>query len=322
MFEIWVDEGHGGADSGAVGGGFKEDDRNLALGNEVVRLSKIQGWDVKRTRSTDTFVMLTDRYKKANAATSDVFVGIHHDWTGGRQAVIYPKGADGRASKSMRLADFVNESIDALAPTTSIIYADRRGLAVLNGTNMPAVIIEAARVQDPYNVTGMAEAIVKGICRYFGVPYVITRPTVTRPPAVKVMYVTASALNIRTGPSTRFRVVGRYKKGDTVGVVKNVGSWRKLATGDYVHGAYLSATKPAAPAPKPAAPAPKPKPTGKTARVVNCSFLNVRSSASMKGKVVGVLKAGQKVSVGPTKNGWTQVLSPYKGYAGAKFLKS
>lgn len=166
--KLWVDEGHGGADSGAVGGGYKEDSRNLTLGNEIERLARLRGWAVMSTRDIDIFVELATRYTRANAMPADVMVSIHHDWIGGRQAVIYPDSNDAREVKSSRLSDVINDRIDALAPTTSIIYADRRGLAVLRGTKMPAAIIEVARVQDPYNVSAMAQAIVNGIAVFMG----------------------------------------------------------------------------------------------------------------------------------------------------------
>lgn len=181
---LWVDEGHGGADSGAVGGGKKEDTRNLTLGTRVEALAKIQGWSVSSTRSKDVAAALSARYTKANAYNADVFVSIHHDWTKGQQAVIYPKNHD--VASSRRLADVINNRIDPLAPTAGDIYADRRGLAVLKGTDMPAVIIEASRVQDSYDVAKMAEAIVRGICDYLKTPYHTTKPVVA-PAPVKYM---------------------------------------------------------------------------------------------------------------------------------------
>lgn len=171
-FLLVVDDGHGGADSGAVSGAIKEDDRNLLLGRAVSAAAKAQGWRVLTTRDSDKFIELADRYEAANEAGAQAFVSLHHDWKLGEQAVIYPNSNDKREAASQRLADAISGHIDRLAPTASKTYADKRGLAVLRGTKMAAVIVEASRIQDPYEVAAMAEAIVRGICEYHGVEYV------------------------------------------------------------------------------------------------------------------------------------------------------
>ena len=185
---LWVDEGHGGADSGAVGGGKVEDARNLSLGEAVEAIARLQGWQVESTREKDIFVTLQERYKDANAYHADVFVSIHHDWIKGEQAVIFANQHD--VANSKRLADHINRQIDPILPNlpNGGIYGDRRGLAVLKGTNMPAVIVEASRVQDVYSVHAMADAIVKGICSYKGVPFrdsgVAPKPPAPKPKPV------------------------------------------------------------------------------------------------------------------------------------------
>ena len=318
MIELWIDEGHGGRDPGVVSGDRQEKTLNLALSHETNRLAKVQGWDVKRTRSTDVFVSINDRWRRANAEGADVFISLHHDWTAGRQAVIFPKGTGTRVTQSSRLATAISKRIEHLAPTDSVARVDNRGLGVLNHTTMPAVLIEVSRVQDTYSVAAMAEGIVRGICDYMGLPFVVTRPP-AKPVAPQTMFVTASSLNVRSGPSTEFRVVRQLARGASVSVTDNIGAWRRIGVGNYVHGSFLSTARPAVPvAPSPVAT----RPAGRAARVVNASFLNVRATASMKGRIVGVLRAGQHVTAGPTKDGWTQILTPHKGWAGSRFLEN
>ena len=110
---------------------------------------------------------------KANSFGADAFVSIHHDWTGGQQAVIYANSDDARETTSLRLADAINSRIVQVADTfpEGGIYADRRGLAVLKGTTMPAAIVEASRVHDDYTLGIMAAAVVEGIAAFFGVPF-------------------------------------------------------------------------------------------------------------------------------------------------------
>jgi N-acetylmuramoyl-L-alanine amidase len=179
---LWTDTGHMGADSGVVDGKQIEVKRNDKLADAVEALARVQGWTVGSTNEKDYTISLSDRYRAANAFGADVFVSLHHDWDEGTQAVIYPKNHD--VTQSRRLADYINRRIDPLAPTAGKIYADRRGLAVLNGTDMPACIIEASRIQDSYDVGKMAEAIIRGICDYRGLPF---RASLVAPPALPVV---------------------------------------------------------------------------------------------------------------------------------------
>lgn len=181
---LHVDEGHGGADSGAVSGSTHEDDLNLGVGHEVARFGAAQGWDIERTRSVDTFATLAARYGEANADKSDAFVSIHHDWKRGEQAVIYANSNDAREVKSRILADFINRRINK--PRDGIpnggIYADRRGLAVLKGTRMPAVIVEVARVVDRVDAKVAGRLIVMGICDFLGLTFVEPGAAKPKPP--------------------------------------------------------------------------------------------------------------------------------------------
>ena len=83
---IVVDPGHGGKDAGAVRGKYREKDWNLSVGNELARLLKKGGFDVKVTRSTDTFIPLGNRAKISNEFKADLFVSIHTNATKNKNA--------------------------------------------------------------------------------------------------------------------------------------------------------------------------------------------------------------------------------------------
>lgn len=83
---IVVDPGHGGKDAGAVRGKYREKDWNLAVGNELARLLKKGGYDVKITRSTDVFIALGERAKISNEFKADLFVSIHTNATKNKNA--------------------------------------------------------------------------------------------------------------------------------------------------------------------------------------------------------------------------------------------
>ncbi|MFC7393448.1 SH3 domain-containing protein [Scopulibacillus cellulosilyticus] len=65
----------------------------------------------------------------------------------------------------------------------------------------------------------------------------------------KTKYVTASALNVRSGPSTKYKVVTVIKKDQSVKVTQTSGSWDKVIVGSktgWASGKYLTTKKPAA----------------------------------------------------------------------------
>ncbi len=74
---IVIDAGHGGHDSGAVGGGKKEKDLVLQIAKRVARLLKNRGHPVYMTRTTDRFLKLSERTKIADRKKAMVFLSIH-----------------------------------------------------------------------------------------------------------------------------------------------------------------------------------------------------------------------------------------------------
>lgn len=75
---------------------------------------------------------------------------------------------------------------------------------------------------------------------------------VSATPAAAAEYtVTASRLNVRTGPSTRYRVIGQLSRGQRVNTTGASGAWRKIRFAGrdaWVHGGYLRGS--GAPAPQ------------------------------------------------------------------------
>lgn len=74
---LWVDAGHGGTDSGAVGpNGLKEKD--VVLSVAMLLGAELAGdFNVQYSRKTDVFVSLSERARLANAAGADAFISIH-----------------------------------------------------------------------------------------------------------------------------------------------------------------------------------------------------------------------------------------------------
>lgn len=79
MFKLYLDPGHGGTDSGAIGNGLLEKDLTLdiALRIRSLLLNNYENVDVKMSRETDVFVSLTERTNAANTWQANYFLSIH-----------------------------------------------------------------------------------------------------------------------------------------------------------------------------------------------------------------------------------------------------
>ncbi|RLA68210.1 MAG: N-acetylmuramoyl-L-alanine amidase [Epsilonproteobacteria bacterium] len=74
---IVIDAGHGGHDSGAIGGGKREKDVVLQIAKRLEKKLKKKGYSVHMTRSKDKFLKLPQRTKIADQKNAIVFVSIH-----------------------------------------------------------------------------------------------------------------------------------------------------------------------------------------------------------------------------------------------------
>ncbi|OPX47419.1 SH3 domain-containing protein [Clostridium thermobutyricum] len=141
--------------------------------------------------------------------------------------------------------------------------------------------------------------------------------------------VTASALNVRSGAGTSYKVIGSLKNGSTVTVVETKNGWHKIKYGSsygYVSSSYIKinstisngSTNNSGNTAKPPSNSGSTQKTGK----VTASALNVRSGAGTSYKVIGSLKNGSTVTVVETKNGWYKIKygSSY-GYVSSSYIK-
>ena len=74
---IVIDAGHGGHDSGAVGGGKREKDLVLQIAKRLEKQLKKRGHPVYMTRKKDRFLKLPQRTKVADRKKAVIFVSIH-----------------------------------------------------------------------------------------------------------------------------------------------------------------------------------------------------------------------------------------------------
>lgn len=209
---IVLDPGHGGYDSGAKGAeGVLEKQVTLALARQVAH-SCGNPYRMVLTRSDDYSLEIPDRTAVANGHDADLFISIHtggsyrhqtqglsvyyHQMpasppepgiTGGPEpAASSPDPAapipwdrlqERHLASSKQLATSVHRHlVRHLGPAEDRLEA--LPLAVLQGADMPAVLVEvgyvthpatAAAFQDNAYVTGIAEAICGGIDEFFAI---------------------------------------------------------------------------------------------------------------------------------------------------------
>lgn len=144
-----------------------------------------------------------------------------------------------------------------------------------------------------------------------------TTPSTT---SSKTVYITASALNVRSGPGTSYGVVGGLSKGKSATVVGTSGSWYKIKYGSgygYISSKYTSSSAVDSDSGSSS--------TTSSSKTMYCtvSGLNVRSGKGTSYASKGTLSYGQQVSVVNTSSYWYKIKygSGY-GYVGSSYLSS
>jgi len=178
MKRIVLDPGHGGQDSGAVGGGLRESDVVLSIAYKVRDILK-HSFDVYMTRDSDTFVSLNYRSSYANnLGDVDAFVSIHCNSASSTSAtgweIFTSKGDTGDADK---LAASIGKQYTSRFPELPARGLKEANFSVLQYTNMSAVLVECCFLSNAEEAKWIssdeiqqqhAEAIADGIIDHFG----------------------------------------------------------------------------------------------------------------------------------------------------------
>jgi N-acetylmuramoyl-L-alanine amidase len=79
LYHIVLDPGHGGKDPGARNRALRLDEKNLTLdlARRLQRRLEARGYRVTLTRTTDTFLSLSERAAMANRLRADLFISLH-----------------------------------------------------------------------------------------------------------------------------------------------------------------------------------------------------------------------------------------------------
>ena len=139
----YLDFGHGGKDSGAIGPtNLKESDVALKIGMIIKENLENALEKVITTRDNDKYYSLDYRTKKANNENSDYFISIHLNSATNSSA----KGCEvWLYNENIKLKNLANNLCNNLStkmdtPNRGVKYS--KNLSVLKNTKMPSLLIE------------------------------------------------------------------------------------------------------------------------------------------------------------------------------------
>ncbi|CEP83070.1 N-acetylmuramoyl-L-alanine amidase [Paraclostridium sordellii] len=333
-YKVFIDPGHGGQDSGAVGNGNYEDELNLAVAKKVEQKLRSKGIEVKMSRYSDEFISLSDRAKMANQYAPDVFISIHQNSSDSMSANGTETYYHTRKGEYSHYAQNIQSS--AINETGS----RNRGIksanfAVLRETNMPSALFESGFITNPTESANLAnpnyqeklaDGIANGIERYLkdnihtdGTGGEVINPDGDNQNSVNTGTITADRLNIRSGYGTNYSVIGTLTNGSKVEIVENQNGWYKIKYNGgygYVSGDYVKVDEQSKPDVKPE------EPTVKNTGVVNATTLNVRSGYGANYSKIGTLTNGTKVEIVENQNGWYKIkYNGGYGYVSGDYVK-
>ncbi|MDR1124339.1 MAG: N-acetylmuramoyl-L-alanine amidase [Elusimicrobiota bacterium] len=139
---ILIDAGHGDKDPGAVRpGSSPEKSINLAVAKELYALlSKEKDFEVKMTRSNDTFITLGGRAKMANDFKADIFISLHSNAAKRPSAdgfEVYFRSDKASSAEAAETAALENEALqyEGKSPT-AVSFAELLLKSLANNENM------------------------------------------------------------------------------------------------------------------------------------------------------------------------------------------
>ncbi|MGY0372701.1 N-acetylmuramoyl-L-alanine amidase [Clostridium sp. JNZ J1-5] len=170
--KIYIDPGHGGIDSGAVGYGLLEKSLNLDISLRQKELFERLGHQVKMSRTTDKTVDLSVRTSEANKWGADVFISNHINAGGGVGVEVWHSINRG---KSKEYAERVEKNLSKMFKSRGIKSREGRNgdyLYVIRTAAMPAILTEIGFIDSVEDTVKLkngdirqkcAEAVVEGI---------------------------------------------------------------------------------------------------------------------------------------------------------------
>jgi N-acetylmuramoyl-L-alanine amidase len=175
MLKIFIDPGHGGADSGASGNGVLEKNITLKIAQQISNIlqNEYENIAIRMGRNGDSAVSLSARTDAANNWNADFYLSIHINAGGGTgfESYIYP----GVGAPTTMYQEAIHEQV-----IKETGFNDRgmksANFHVLRETKMPALLTENGfidttadvnRLKDTSFITRIARGHVKGLEKAF-----------------------------------------------------------------------------------------------------------------------------------------------------------
>ncbi len=182
---VCLDPGHGGSAPGTAGVTSKVPEKQMVLAVGLLAADYLgdRGLSVMMTRASDIYLTLDQRCVLANNANANLFISIHgnafyNPTVGGTETFYQEKTAEYTMAAKALATAVQNRVLQALCLSdrgTRTYYVGTLG--VLNGTVMPAVLVELGFMSNPTedalltSTAGQdkaAKAIADAVCDYLG----------------------------------------------------------------------------------------------------------------------------------------------------------
>lgn len=182
MAKIFMHEGHGGSDSGAIGPtGLKEKDVTLKVAKKVELILKRHNQEVVLARGKDISFKSYNAANVANRLKVDYVVSIHCNSAGNINATGTETYAYSITSEGSKLADKVQRNLvnQIKLPNRGVKYNNK--FAIIRKPYAPAILVEIAFINNPKEevllkddkfLDKVAAGISKGILEHIGLEYI------------------------------------------------------------------------------------------------------------------------------------------------------
>ena len=189
-YKIVIDAGHGGEDSGAVGNGIIEKDLNLKIANYMYDRFKSLGIPVKIIRSTDETISPNERVNRVLNSfgnSKDVIVISNHINAGGGDGaeVIYPLRSDNVLpnlilNELKKEGQNIRKAYQRRYPSNpnKDYYFMQRNTGLTQTLTVEYGFLDSTKDdvdQLKNNYERYAEAVVRAVLEYIGVPYNVNK---------------------------------------------------------------------------------------------------------------------------------------------------
>lgn len=162
--KIFIDPGHGGNDTGAVGNGLIEKDLVLDISLRQKELFEKLGHQVKMSRITDRYVYLSSRTSEANNWGADVFISNHINQGGGVGVEVWHSIYGG---KGQQYATDVVMNLSEIFKSRGT--KSRKGINgdyfyIIRATDMPAILNEIGFIDSLEDSEKLSKADIRQKC--------------------------------------------------------------------------------------------------------------------------------------------------------------